>query len=50
MKQVNVDLGMFQETKVNMGFYTHEYSGYRVVPLEAPSTHSGSGAMLYRAV
>ena len=47
MLQENLDLGVFQETKVTKGMYTQELSGYRVVVSEAPSEHCGGVAVLF---
>ena len=49
MYQANMDLGLFQETKLTKCIYMRESSGYRVVATEAPSTHSGGVDVLYRA-
>ena len=50
MYQANKDLGFFQDTKVTKGIYMRESSKYKVVASEAPSVHSSSIAMFYRAV
>ena len=47
MLQVNVDLGVFQETKVIEGVYMQDSSGYRLVMSEAPSAHSGGVIVFY---
>ena len=49
MLQTNIDLGVFQETKVTKGIFTQEYSGHRVVVLAAPVPQSGGVALFYRA-
>ena len=49
MSQFNMDLGVFQETKLTKYIYMRESSGYRVVVIEAPSAHSGSVIVFYRA-
>ena len=49
MSQANMELGVFQETKVTKGIYMQESSGYRVVATEALSANSTSVAVLYRA-
>ena len=49
MSQSNMDLGVFQETKLTKYIYMRESSGYRVVVIEAPSAHSGSVIVFYRA-
>ena len=50
MSQANADLGVFQETNVTKDIYTWELSGYRVVDLEAPSSHSGSVTLFFCTV
>ena len=47
MSQANMDLGVFQETKVTKGIYTQEYSGYKVVASEALRAHRGGVAVFY---
>ena len=42
-----MELCVFQETKLTKCIYTHEYSGYRVLLREAPSTHSGIVSVVY---
>ena len=49
MSQANMDLGVFQETKLTKRIYMCESSGYRVAATEAPSAHSGGIAVFYRA-
>ena len=49
MLQANVDLVVFQETKVTKGTYAQESSGYCGVVYKAPSMHSSGGAMFFRA-
>ena len=49
MSQANMYLGVFHKTKLIKIIYTCESSGYRVVATEAPSAHSGSVAIFYRA-
>ena len=49
MSQANMDLGVFQETKVTKGIYKQESSGYRVVASEAPSTYRCGVAVFYPA-
>ena len=49
MLQKNIDLGVFQETKVTEGIYTRDSSGYKVVALVAPVPHSGGVAVFYHA-
>ena len=50
MSQANVNLGIFQETKITAWIYMRESSGYRVAASEAPSAHSSGIAMFYFAV
>ena len=40
MSQANMDLGVFQETKVTKWIYTWESIGYKVVASESPSAQS----------
>ena len=47
MLQANVDIGVFQGTKVTERIYTRDSSGYRVVLSEATIAHSGGVAVLY---
>ena len=46
--QENVDVEVFQETKLTEGIYTRKSSGYKVVATPAPSQHQGGVAFLYR--
>ena len=39
MSQANIDLGIFQETKLTDGIYTSGSAGYSVVATDAPSRH-----------
>ena len=48
MSQVNMDLGIFQETKVTKGIYMRDSGGYRFMVDEALSHTSDSIAMFYR--
>ena len=48
MAQANVDLGVFQETKLTDGIYTRWSSDYHVHATDAPSTHQGGVALIYR--
>ena len=41
VSQSNMDLGIFQETKVTDGIYTRSSDGYSVVVTDAPSRHCG---------
>ena len=49
ISQANMDLGVFQDTKLTNRIYTCESSGYKVVATEAPSGHSGGIFVFYRA-
>ena len=44
-----MDRGEFQKNKPTKRIYMHGYSGYKMVATEAPITHSGGVAILYRA-
>ena len=48
MSQANMDLGIFQETKVTDGIYTREPAGYSVIATEAPSQHHDGVAVFHR--
>ena len=48
MSQANMDLGIFQETKVTDGIYTCGSAGYRVVATNAPSRHRGGLAVFHQ--
>ena len=48
VSQTNMDLGVFQETKVTDGIYTCGLAGYSVVATDAPSRHHGGVAVFYR--
>ena len=37
VSQANMDLGIFQETKVTDGIYIHGSAGYSVVATDVPS-------------
>ena len=50
MLQVNVDLGLFQETKATQAIYARELSGYLVMASKATSAHSGKIATFFCAV
>ena len=41
MDQANLDLGVFQETKVANGLHTHELDGHCVLIVNAPSRQHG---------
>ena len=42
VSQANMDLGIFQETKLTNGIYTCGSAGYSVVVTDTPSRHRGS--------
>ena len=44
----NMDLGIFQETKVTNDIYTHGSAGYSVVAMDAPSRHCGRVEFFHR--
>ena len=48
ISQANMELGIFQETKVTYGIYTCGSAGYSVVATDAPSQHRGRVAVFYR--
>ena len=45
--QSNMDLGIYQETKVTDGIYTCGSAGYGVVTTDAPSPHRGGVAVFH---
>ena len=47
MSQANLDLGIFQETKLTDGVYTHGLAKYSVVTTDTPSGHRGGVAVFY---
>ena len=47
MSKANMDLGVFQETKITNSIYTHESSVYKVVAVEELSAHSGGIVIFY---
>ena len=47
MSQANMDLDIFQETKLTDGIYTRELAGYSVVATDAPSRHRGRVAVFH---
>ena len=47
MSQANVDLGIFQETKLTDGIYTRGSDGYSVVATDALSRHRGGVAIFH---
>ena len=48
MYQANMDLDIFQETKVTDGIYTRGLAGYIAIAMDAPSRHRGGLAVFYR--
>ena len=48
MSQANMDVGVFQETKVTDGIFTCGSAGYRVVATDAPSRHRRGVAVFNR--
>ena len=47
MSQANMDLGIFQETKMTEGIYTCRSTGYSVVATDAPSQQRGGVATFH---
>ena len=48
MSQANMDVGIFQETKLTDGIYTCGWTGYSVIATDAPSRHCGGVAIFHR--
>ena len=48
MYQANMDMGIFQETKVTDRIYTRRSAEYSVVTTDAPSRHRGRVAVFHR--
>ena len=48
MSQANMDLGIFQETKVTYGIYTRGSVGYILVTIDVPSRHHSGVAVFHR--
>ena len=48
MYQANMDLGIFQETKLTGGVYNRGSDGYSVIATDAPIQQRGGVAMFYR--
>ena len=48
MAQVNMDLGLLQETNITEVIYTPELAGYRVVASNAPIQHLEGVAIFYQ--
>ena len=49
MDQMNVDLGILSETKLDHEMYLHDCCGYTVVATTAKSSHQGGVAVFYRS-
>ena len=49
VSQANMDLGIFQETKLTDGIYTRGSASYSIVATDAPSRHRGGVAIFYRS-
>ena len=49
MYQVNMDLGILQETNIADIIYIYGSSGYSVVTMNAPSRHCSGVAVFYQA-
>ena len=47
MSQANMDLGIFQETKLTDEIYTCGLAGYSVVATDTPSQHCGRVAIFH---
>ena len=50
MSQANMDLGIFQETKLTDGIYTRGSDGYSVVVTDAPIRHRDGVEVFHRPV
>ena len=48
VSQANMDMGIFQETKVTYGIYTCGLDGYSVVATDTPSRHHSGVALFHR--
>ena len=48
MSQANMDLGIFQETKLTDGIYIRGSAGYSVVATDTPSRHRSGVAIFHR--
>ena len=48
MSQANMDLDIFQETKLTDGIYTRRSAGYSVVATDTPSRHHGGVEIFHR--
>ena len=48
MSQANMELSIFQETKLMDGVYTGRSAGYSTVATDTPSRHRGRVAVFYR--
>ena len=48
MSQVNVDLGLLQETKITDRVYTRDSAGFLVILADSLSRHRGGMALFYK--
>ena len=48
MSQANMDLRIFQETKLTDGIYTRRSAGYSVVATDTPSQHRGGVTIFHQ--
>ena len=48
ISQANMDLVIFQETKLTNGVYTHGSAGYSIVAMDVPSLHRSRVTVFYR--
>ena len=48
MSQANMDLDIFQETKVTDSIYNRESAGYSILAMDAPSRHRGRVEVFHR--
>ena len=48
MRLMNIDLGIFTETKLVQGYHTTSAEGYDIITTEAKSKHQGGVALFYR--
>jgi hypothetical protein len=49
MEAMGINLGILLETKLTVGIYTQNWSGYSVIASDAPSVHQGGIALFWRA-
>ena len=47
VSQANMDLGIFRETKITNGVYTHGSDGYNIIATDTPSQQNGRVAVFY---